>query len=151
MLLLGKSFKCCCFWLDFGEAVDGPERGEYSWGRSSMFLASKLVRLCVQFPGVLVLSSGVSFNNFGKTFLLVSWLLDLEFFYGHETKFQNDSFKVRANDMRPVLEFQFSGRTKMTPDNYRNPVLNGRFRFEFPFSGHNLIKAETNKTAEKCA
>lgn len=53
--------------------------------------------------------------------------------------------------MRPVLEFQFSGRTKMTPDNYRNPVLNGRFRFEFPFSGHNLIKAETNKTAEKCA
>lgn len=37
-----------------------------------MFLASKLDRFCVQFPGVLVLSSGVSFNNFGKTFLLVS-------------------------------------------------------------------------------
>lgn len=82
---------------------------------------------------------------------LDSLILNLFFFDGHGTKFQNDSFKVRANDVRPVLEFQFSGRTKMTPDNNRNPVLNGRFRFEFPFSGHNLIKAETNKTAEKFA
>lgn len=87
----------------------------------------------------------------GKLFCMFLDCLILNFFYGHETKFQNDSYKVRANDMRPVLEFQFSGRTKMTPDNYRTPVLNGRFRFEFPFSGHNLIKAETNKTAEKCA
>lgn len=59
---------CCCFWLDFDDVDPGGFEASCqlisSEGKNSMFLASKLVRFCEQFPGV-VLSSGVSFCNFG--------------------------------------------------------------------------------------